>query len=85
MAPLDKIWRGSPCGLHGFAIGMLQGIIPLAMKFRQLNAIDDFNRESLSIHVDTSLPFRHVVEVLDRIIDGWDMQLCIRHYSDFVK
>lgn len=37
-------------------------------KFRLLNVIDDFNRESLSIEVDTSLPALRVVRVLENII-----------------
>lgn len=37
-------------------------------KFRVLNVIDDFNRESLAIEVDTSLPSRRVIRVLERII-----------------
>lgn len=37
-------------------------------KFRMLNIIDDFNRESLAIEVDTSLPSRRVVRVLDRLL-----------------
>lgn len=37
-------------------------------KFRLLNVIDDFNRESLAIEIDTSLPSRRVIRVLNRII-----------------
>ena len=37
-------------------------------KFRVLNVIDDYNRESLQIEVDTSLPARRVQRVLDRIV-----------------
>src|SRR5258707_15746145 len=36
-------------------------------KFRVLNVIDDFNRESLAIEVDTSLPSRRVIRVLERL------------------
>lgn len=35
--------------------------------FRTFNVIDDFNREALSIEVDTSLPAGRVVRVLDTI------------------
>ena len=38
-------------------------------KFRVLNIIDDYNRESLQIEVDTSLPARRVQRVLDSIVD----------------
>lgn len=37
-------------------------------KFRLLNVIDDFNRESLAIEIDTSLPSLRVIRVLNRII-----------------
>lgn len=34
-----------------------------------LNVIDDYNRESLAIEVDTSLPSLRVVRVLTRLIN----------------
>lgn len=37
-------------------------------KFRLLNVIDDFNRESLAIEVDTSLPSLRVISVLEQLI-----------------
>ena len=37
-------------------------------KFRLLNVIDDFNRESLVIEVDTSLPSLRAIRVLDNLI-----------------
>ena len=37
-------------------------------KFRLLNIIDDFNRESLSVEVDTSLPSLRVIRVLERLV-----------------
>lgn len=37
-------------------------------KFRLLNVIDDFNRESLAIEVDTSLPCLRVIRALDQLI-----------------
>jgi len=36
-------------------------------KFRLLNVIDDFNRESLAIEVDTSLPSLRVIRVLEKL------------------
>lgn len=38
-------------------------------KIRLLNIIDDFNRESLAIEVDTSLPSLRVIRVLERLIE----------------
>lgn len=37
-------------------------------KFRLLNVMDDFNRESLVIEVDTSLPSLRVIRVLEKLI-----------------
>jgi putative transposase len=37
-------------------------------KFRTLNVVDDFTRECLAIEVDTSLPGKRVVQVLERLI-----------------
>ena len=38
-------------------------------RFRLLNIIDDFNRESLAIEEDTSLPAMRVIRVLERLIE----------------
>lgn len=38
-------------------------------KFRLFNVLDDFNRESLAIEVDTSLPSLRVQRVLNRLIN----------------
>jgi len=37
-------------------------------KVRLFNVIDDFNRESLAIEVDTSLPAMRVIRVLERLV-----------------
>ena len=46
--------------------------------FRTLNIIDDFNRESLSIEIDFSLPSERVVRVLDHLAE-W------RGYPNFIR
>lgn len=38
-------------------------------KFRLLNIIDDFNRQSLAIEVDTSLPSLRVIRTLEKVIE----------------
>lgn len=38
-------------------------------RFRTFNVIDDFNRESLRIEVDTSLPATRVIRALDELIE----------------
>jgi putative transposase len=47
-------------------------------KFRLLNVIDDFNRESLAVEVDTSLPSLRVIRVLERIIENRNKPKIIR-------
>ena len=38
-------------------------------KFRLLNIIDDFNRESLAVEVDTSLPCLRLIRVLEKLVE----------------
>ncbi|SHG19277.1 Integrase core domain-containing protein [Cnuella takakiae] len=38
-------------------------------RFRLLNIIDDYNRESLSIEINTSLPSQRVIRVLERLVE----------------
>jgi putative transposase len=38
-------------------------------RFRLLNIIDDYNRESLTIEIDTSLPALRVIRTLNRLIE----------------
>jgi putative transposase len=38
-------------------------------RFRLFNVIDDFNRESLAIEIDTSMPSLRVIRVLNRVIE----------------
>lgn len=47
-------------------------------KFRTLNVIDDFNRESLAIEIDFSLPSERVVRVLEQLSE-W------RGYPQFLR
>jgi len=37
-------------------------------RFRILNIIDDYNRESLATEIDTSLPSQRVIRVLERLV-----------------
>jgi len=39
-------------------------------RFRLLNVMDDYNRESLAIEVDTSLPTLRVIRVLERLVEN---------------
>jgi putative transposase len=47
-------------------------------RYRLLNIIDDYNRESLGVEVDTSLPALRVIRILQRLIEARSKPLCIR-------
>lgn len=47
-------------------------------KFRILNIMDDFNRESLAIEADTSLPSLRVIRTLSKVINERGKPMCIR-------
>src|SRR5258708_39932790 len=53
---------------EGWSMDFMSDALVDGRKFRVLNVIDDFNRESLAIEGDTSLPARRVIRVLERII-----------------
>ena len=52
-----------------WSIDFMSDALVNGRKIRLLNVIDDFNREMLSIEVDTSITGERVTRVLDQIID----------------
>ncbi len=54
---------------HTWSIDFMSDALTDGRKFRLLNVIDDYNRESLAIEVDTSLPSLRVQRVLNRLIN----------------
>lgn len=51
-----------------WSIDFMSDTLTDGRKFRLLNVIDDFNRESLAVEVDTSLPCLRVIRVLEQLI-----------------
>jgi putative transposase len=51
-----------------WSIDFMSDTLTDGRKFRLLNVMDDFNRESLCIEADTSLPGQRVVRVLERLV-----------------
>ncbi len=51
-----------------WSIDFMSDSLTDSRKFRILNVIDDFNRESLAVEPDTSLPTRRVIRVLEKIV-----------------
>ena len=58
-AAINEVW----------SIDFMSDSLTDGRKFRLLNIIDDFNRESLAIEADTSLPTLRLIRVLDRLIE----------------
>lgn len=72
--PKKRIPTRSPVPLHQpiepnafWSMDFMSDALVSGRKFRTLNVIDDFNRESLAIEIDFSLPAERVVRVLDQI------------------
>lgn len=51
-----------------WSIDFMSDCLTDGRRFRLLNIIDDFNRESLAIEADTSLPSLRVIRVLERLV-----------------
>jgi putative transposase len=70
---LTPIRRGRPTAPQRvneqWALDFLQDALASGRKLRVLSIIDVFSREALALEVDTSLPGRRVVRVLDRLLD----------------
>lgn len=61
-----------------WSIDFMSDALTDGRKFRLFNVIDDFNRESLSIDIDTSLPARRVIRALERLVAERGIPKCIR-------
>lgn len=51
-----------------WSIDFMSDCLTDGRRFRLLNIIDDFNRQSLAIEADTSLPSLRVIRVLERLV-----------------
>jgi len=67
-----------PSPNHTWSIDFMCDALVDGRKFRLLNILDDFNRESLAIEVDTSLPSLRVQRVLEKLIAGREKPKIIR-------
>jgi len=54
---------------QGWSMDFMCDSLVDGQRFRLLNIIDDYNRESLAIEIDTSLPALRVIRTLQRIIE----------------
>lgn len=54
---------------QSWSIDFMQDRFENGRKFRTFNVIDDFNREVLAIEIDTSLPAKRIIRILQQIIE----------------
>ena len=70
-----QVARGipTPIGRPGeaWAMDFMQDTLASGRRFRTLNVLDTVTRECLRIEVDTSLPGKRVVRVLDQLAERW--------------
>jgi putative transposase len=57
------------CPNQIWSIDFMSDSLQDGRKARLFNVIEDFNRESLAVEVDTSLPTKRIIRVLERISD----------------
>jgi len=72
---------------QGWSMDFMSDSLVDGRRFRLLNIIDDYNRESLWIEVDTSLPSLRVIRVLDRLLDmrGKPLRIRVDNGPEFVS
>lgn len=51
-----------------WSLDFMSDALMTGRKIRTLNLIDDFNREALTVEVDTSLPAERVIRVLEQVV-----------------
>lgn len=66
-APLEKATRPNAIWVLDFVSDALES----GRKFRVFNVEDQFTRRGLGVEVDTSLPGKRIVRVLDRLVAMW--------------
>jgi len=72
--PLAQPLAPNACWSMDFMVDCLAG----GPAFRTLNITDDFNRESLGIEIDLSLPAKRVTRALDQIAQWRGYPQCVR-------
>ncbi len=83
--PKKRIPTREPIPLHQpmkpntfWSMDFMSDALACGRKFRTLNVLDDFNRESLAIEIDFSLPTERVVRVLEQVA-------LVRGYPSFIR
>ncbi len=83
--PKKRLPARTPVPLHQpispnsfWSMDFMSDALACGRKFRTLNVLDDFNRESLAIEVDYSLPAERVIRVLEQVA-------LVRGYPEFIR
>ena len=72
---------------QGWSMDFLSDSLVDGRRFRILNIIDDYNRESLWIEIDTSLPSLRVIRVLERLVEmrGAPQRIRVDNGPEFIS
>jgi len=72
---------------QGWSMDFMSDSLVDGRRFRLLNIIDDYNRESLWIEIDTSLPALRVIRVLERLVEmrGKPMRIRVDNGPEFMS
>ncbi|MBS7459051.1 DDE-type integrase/transposase/recombinase, partial [Coralloluteibacterium stylophorae] len=75
------------CANHTWSADFMADALWSGRRFRTLNINDDFNRESLRIEIDTSLPSSRVVRALDELVElrGAPRRLRLDNGPEFIS
>jgi putative transposase len=72
---------------RGWSMDFVSDSLVDGRRFRLLNIIDDYNRASLWIEIDTSLPSLRVIRVLERLVEmrGRPMKIRVDNGPEFIS
>lgn len=72
---------------HTWSADFMSDALNSGRRFRTFNVVDDFNREALAIEIDSGLPARRVVRVLDNIalFRGYPKKLRLDNGPEFIS
>jgi len=71
----------------GWSMDFMTDSLVDGRRFRLLNIMDDYNRESLAVEVDTSLPAARVIRVLERLVEyrGTPQSIRVDNGPEFIS
>lgn len=72
---------------HTWSVDFMVDALWSGRSFRTFNVNDDFNRESLRIEIDTSLPAKRVIRALDELVEmrGAPQRLRLDNGPEFIS